>query len=157
MLKHMQGNLITLAEEGHFNIIVHGANCFNTMGKGIAKEIRARYPQAYAVDCTTTAGDRTKVGTYSVMIGKQFNIINAYTQFSYFSLGTKQTDLFEYDGFEDILDKLVTAYPTCNFGLPYIGMGLAGGNSDRIMAMIELFAVKVVALGGSVTLVEFGR
>jgi O-acetyl-ADP-ribose deacetylase (regulator of RNase III) len=43
-----------------------------------------------------------------------------------------------------------------NFGFPYIGMGLAGGDKDRIIAMIEDFAEKVSSKGGSVTLVEFG-
>jgi hypothetical protein len=35
-------------------------------------------------------------------------------------------------------------------------MGLAGGDKKRILAMIEDFAKKVSAQGGSVTLVEFG-
>jgi hypothetical protein len=36
-----------------------------------------------------------------------------------------------------------------------ISMGLACGNKERIMAMIEDFANKVSAKGGNVTLVEF--
>ena len=43
-----------------------------------------------------------------------------------------------------------------NFGFPYIGMGLAGGDSKRIIAMLENFAAKITELGGTVTLVEFG-
>jgi hypothetical protein len=35
-------------------------------------------------------------------------------------------------------------------------MGLAGGDKDRIIAMLEDFAEKISAQGGSVTLVEFG-
>jgi hypothetical protein len=35
-------------------------------------------------------------------------------------------------------------------------MGLAGGNSDTILDMIEWFAERVAQKGGTVTLVEFG-
>jgi hypothetical protein len=40
-------------------------------------------------------------------------------------------------------------------GLPYIGMGLAGGDKDLIIKLIEIFAERVADKGGSVTLVEF--
>jgi len=32
MLKHATGNLIDMAEQGQFDVIVHGCNCLNTMG-----------------------------------------------------------------------------------------------------------------------------
>ena len=55
-----------------------------------------------------------------------------------------------------ILKKLEYIYPTARIGFPYIGMGLAGGDKDIIIPMIELFAEKIARTGGSVTLVEFG-
>jgi hypothetical protein len=55
-----------------------------------------------------------------------------------------------------ILQKLCYAYGTKRIGLPYIGQGLAGGNPDWIMPMIEWFAERVALDCGSVTLVEFG-
>jgi hypothetical protein len=36
-----------------------------------------------------------------------------------------------------------------------IGMGLAGGDKERILAMLEDFSQNVAIRGGSVTLVEF--
>ncbi len=155
MLKHIKGNLIDLAERGHFHVIVHGCNCFNTMGSGIAKEIRTRYPEAYAADVSFgDPGDRSKLGRFSVMLGKQFNIVNAYTQYNYNRRGESR-DLFEYASFETILSSLAQKYPTCNFGFPYIGMGLAGGDSECIISMLESFAERVESTGGSATLVEF--
>jgi len=155
MLKHAKGNLIDMAEKGHFHIIVHGCNCFNTMGSGIAHEIRIRYPEAYEADTQYgRAGDYNKLGNYSVMLGKRFNIINAYTQYR-FNTKDKIEDVFEYTSFEMILQKLAHQYPHCNFGFPYIGMGLAGGNKEKIIAMLEDFAKKVSIQGGSATLVEF--
>jgi hypothetical protein len=65
-------------------------------------------------------------------------------------------DVFEYTAFQLILEKLSFVYPGKRIGLPYIGMGLAGGNKDTIIPMIEWFADRVSLEGGSVTLVEFG-
>lgn len=161
MLKHAKGNLIDMAADGKFNIIMHGCNCHNTMGSGIAREIRERYPEAYAADCMTEAGDRNKLGTITVTavdndVGGTMIIVNAYTQYD-FNKGGEFKDVFEYDSFQKILDAFAhDAGPGMSIGLPYIGMGLAGGDKERILAMIEDFANKVSAKGGSVTLVEFG-
>lgn len=155
MLNRVKGNLIDLAEKGEFNIIVQGCNCFETMGSGIAREIKERYPEAYEADITYShAGDYDKLGCYSVMLGKQFNIINAYTQYDFNRAGSS-VDVFEYASFELILQKLAHKYPTIKFGFPYIGMGLAGGDSTKILSMLESFAKKINKTGGEATLVEF--
>jgi O-acetyl-ADP-ribose deacetylase (regulator of RNase III) len=155
-LKHTKGNLLNLAEAGAFDIVVQGCNCFNTMGGGIAREIRERYPMAAAVDTETTRGDYTKLGNWTVglndLTDRRFLIINAYTQYNM----SQGTDVFEYTAFELILQKLCHAYGDKRIGLPYIGMGLAGGDKNVILEQIEHFAQKVAAKGGSVTLVEFG-
>jgi len=154
MLKTVKGNLIDLAEQGEFNIIVQGCNCFETMGSGLAREIKARYPAAYEADIKYShAGDYNKLGCYSVMLSKRFNIINCYSQFGF----ARDSDVFEYDSFKLILQKLAYAYPGGKFGFPMIGCGLAGGDKDRIVGMLEAFArmMDKTAAGGSVTLVEF--
>ncbi len=161
MLKHAKGDLLEMAEQGQFNIIIHGCNCHNTMGSGIARQIRERYPQAYDADCATNYADRNKLGTISVALannraGEKFVIVNAYTQYD-FNRGGVLNDVFEYDAFKNILNGFARdASPAMNIGLPYIGMGLAGGDKKRILAMIETFAKEISAKGGSVTLVEFG-
>lgn len=160
MLKHIKGNLIDLAEQGHFDVIVHGCNCQNTMGSGIAKEIKERYPEAYEVDelySTRISNPIHLLGNYSyteyqAINANKFTIINAYTQVNYLPRGV---DHFEYESFAIILKKLSIVYPEGNFGLPYIGMGLAGGKPDPILNMIKEFAKQVTSTGGSVTLVEY--
>lgn len=158
MLLHAKGNLIDMAEDGDFNIIVHGCNCHHTMGSGIAREVRERYPQAYEADLETPKSDRSKVGRYSVSHADGFAIVNAYTQYDFMPRGR---DHFEYEGFQEILNEFAeraeesASTIKLNFGFPYIGMGLAGGDSARIIAMLEQFASRIDATGGSVTLVEF--
>ena len=153
MLKLAKGNLIDMAEQGNFDIIVQGCNCFCKMGSGLAKEIRARYPEAWEADYETEMGDMMKLGSWTSVKPKNFIIVNAYTQYDTSKNGE---DVFEYASFEVILKKLAYAYPKLNFGFPYIGMGLAHGNSDTIMEMLEHFSAKISATGGSATLVEFG-
>ena len=150
------GNLIDLAQEGEFNVIVHGCNCFNTMGSGIAKEIRTRIPTAWAADQKTRPGDYDKLGNYTSGHDLGFITINAYTQYDFNRPGEKG-DKFEYLSFELILQKLAYYYSGMKFGFPYIGMGLAGGNKERILELLEDFAECVTNQGGSVTLVEFKK
>lgn len=159
MLKHIKGNLIDLAEQGLFDVIVHGCNCLNTMGSGIAREIRERYPQAYEADTLATQqwqNPVAKLGNFSTcaIVGKgnPFIIVNAYTQVNFMPRGV---DHFEYESFALILRKLLELSPA-RFGFPYIGMGLAGGDPDRIIPMIADFAEKATEKGSTVTLVEFG-
>lgn len=152
MLKHTKGNLLDLAEAGEFDIVVQGCNCFNTMGGGIAREIRERYPMAELVDNETEKGAYNKLGNYTTAFTGKFLIVNAYTQYNM----SQGNDVFEYTAFELILQKLCHEFGTKRIGLPYIGMGLAGGDKEIILDMIEEFAYCTAHLGGTVTLVEFG-
>jgi O-acetyl-ADP-ribose deacetylase (regulator of RNase III) len=155
MLKHAKGNLLDLAEKGHFDIVVQGCNCFNAMGGGIAREIAERYPHVADVDAETVRGDYNKLGNWTsaaiVDLNTSFEVINAYTQYK---MSTGE-DVFEYSAFALILQKLEHAYGDKRIGLPYIGMGLAGGNKEVIIPMIEYFANSITSKGGTVTLVEF--
>lgn len=167
MLKRTKGDLIELAERGDFDIIVHGANCQNVMGSGIAKLLRNRYPEVFNADTeytTVTYPDTQhfpilKLGNFSVACalshkdhGKRFMVINAYTQVHYLPRGI---DHFEYESFNLILRKLGILYPRAKFGFPMIGMGLAGGDPSRIIPMLQQFADRITQTGGSATLVEF--
>jgi O-acetyl-ADP-ribose deacetylase (regulator of RNase III) len=153
-LKHTKGNLLDLAEAGEFDVVIHGANCFCVMGGGIAREIRERYPAAAMADNATIKGDYNKLGNYTVAynMAPHFIILNCYTQYNM----SRGTDVFEYTAFQLILEKLTFAFPGKRIGMPYIGMGLAGGDPETIIPMIEWFAERIALEGGSVTLVEFG-
>jgi O-acetyl-ADP-ribose deacetylase (regulator of RNase III) len=152
MLKHTKGNLLDLAEAGEFDVVVQGCNCFNTMGGGIAREIRERFPMCAEIDNLTAKGDHMKLGNWTEFDQGTFIIINAYTQYNM----SQGTDVFEYTAFQLILEKLVHVYGDKRIGLPYIGMGLAGGDAKWIMPMIDDFARRVAKKSGTVTLVEFG-
>lgn len=103
------------------------------------------------------AGDFFDKNTYSVNNKlklndpRRFTIINAYTQYN---MSTGE-DVFEYTAFQLILQKLAHEFKGKRIGFPYIGMGLAGGDKDIIIPMLEWFAEQHAESGGTTTLVEF--
>ena len=151
MLIKKTGNLLDLAENGDFDVIVQGCNCFCVMGSGLACQIKQRYPGAANADARTFRGDFNKLGNCTMFDAGKFLIVNAYTQYNM----SKGEDVFEYAAFSLILQKIAHFYPTAIVGLPMIGCGLAGGNKEIIIAIIEDFSEKITSTGGDVTLVNY--
>lgn len=133
----MSGNLITLAKTGHFDVIAHGCNCFCTMGAGIAKGIKTSFPAAWEVDLKTKPGDRSKLGTCTSAVvsttAGELTVVNAYTQFDWRGTGLKA----DYRAITTCMDWIGSHYQGKRIGLPKIGAGLAGGDWNRIMDIIE--------------------
>jgi len=153
-LKVITGDLLDLGRNNEFDIILHGCNCFNVMGAGIAAQIAQQFPDAQLADAETIRGDAGKLGTYTVGMHGRLVILNCYTQYGTSSTGA---DVFEYTAFERVLDKISHRFGKWRIGLPLIGMGLAGGDEGRIVPMIESFAERVTRQGGSVTIVKWER
>ena len=150
-MKVVSGDLIQLAKNGEFDLIVHGCNCFCTMGAGIAKGIKAAFPAAYKADRVTLRGDRAKLGMCSAAeverdVGPLI-VVNAYTQFDYRGSGPK----VDYDAVRSCFRWIKQQHSGKRIGLPKIGAGLAGGDWERIARIIE-----EELEGEDVTLVEFG-
>lgn len=153
MLKRVEGDIIKMTENGDFDCIIHGCNCKNVMGAGLAKRLKDRWPGVYAADVKATQQWKipiAKLGNFSTYMStekKPFVVINAYTQIDY----GRGRDNFEYESFQLILRKLeVLDDGKVRYGFPMIGMGLAGGDPDRIIPMIEDFATR-----HDTTLVEY--
>lgn len=130
--KVVYGNLISLAESGHFDAIVHGCNCHCNMGAGIAKAIKERWPEAYAADCKTKKGDRSKMGTYSYAEVDGLTIINLYSQYDY----TRNKVDVEYESLKRGFDLVRANFAGKRIGIPLIGAGLAGGSWAIIREII---------------------
>ena len=137
-MRHKTGDLITLAEQGEFDVIVHGCNCFCTMGSGIAKQIRERYPAAYEADCTTQKGDMSKLGGYTwvrVLSPQRhpFIIVNGYTQFRY----GRDRRHADYNAIASVFSLIKHNFPHSIVGYPLIGAGRAGGDWSTIERIIN--------------------
>jgi O-acetyl-ADP-ribose deacetylase (regulator of RNase III) len=136
-MKKLQGDLIKLALNGEFDLIVHGCNCFCTMGAGIAKGIKLQFPEAYAADLDTRYGDKDKLGTVSWAKAKAYKgeliVVNAYTQYEF----QGQSPLVDYDAIRTSFAQIKDKFPGLRIGYPLIGSGLAGGDWEKISQIIE--------------------
>lgn len=135
MIKEIKGNLF----KSDVDVLVHGCNCWNTFGAGIALQVAKLYPEAYDEDLKTIRGDKNKLGTYTKWTGKNFynerdvTIINAYTQY-YANAKIKPLD---YDALEKVMIKIKKDFKDNKIAMPKIGAGLAGGDWNKISAIIN--------------------
>lgn len=131
------GNIIELANQGDYEVIVHGCNCFHTMGAGLAKQMADAFPECLYADKKTPYGDINKLGTYSSTVvrnklGGTFTIVNAYTQFRY-GYGVH----VDYDAIKKVFTLIARDFHGKIIGYPKIGAGLAGGDWDKIKRIID--------------------
>ncbi len=148
--KIVKGDLVQMFKDKKFDVIIHGCNCFNTMGSGIAKQIKTEFPGAYKEDCKTQAGEHKKLGlctVYKYETG-QF-IVNAYTQYEY---GGNHPLCYPavYSVF-NLLNKEERLH-NLRIGIPKIGAGLGGGDWEYIKDMINTVTPLL-----DITLVEYDK
>jgi len=140
--KEVEGNLITLALQGNFDVIGHGCNCQNTMGAGIAPQMaRAFGCDKFPMESKEYRGDINKLGqidyqtkTYAGGTNEfdifefDLTVCNLYTQYNY---GLNHVDgvkkPIDYDALTLCMRKINHTFKGKRIGLPMIGCGLAGG------------------------------
>lgn len=136
----VNGNLLDYAKMSQFDAIVHGCNCFCTMGAGIALQIKEQFPEAYQADLRTNKGDILKLGSYSGCKARHYDfmIINGYTQYHYGKNHMDGVDKpVDYEAITLVMRKINYNFKGKTIAMPKIGAGLAGGDWDRIKQIIE--------------------
>jgi O-acetyl-ADP-ribose deacetylase (regulator of RNase III) len=158
MYKEIEGDLISLAKEGMFDVITHGCNCLCQMGAGIAPQMaKAFFADKMEKEGEEYKGDINKLGTidwhYITDTGNGLRIsnpndlhvddvlvtvVNSYTQFSY---GKNHIDgvskPLDYEALTMCMRKINHIFKGQHIGLPQIGAGLAGGDWNRIKQIIQ--------------------
>lgn len=151
-MKTIKGDLIKLALDGEFDVIVHGCNCFTNMGAGIAVQIRRTFPEAWKVDADTIPGDKEKMGTYTKATIQRgfviFDVVNAYTQYG---CNAKFINV-DYAAIRSVMQSIKQDYAGKRIGLPLIGCGLAKGDWNIVSKIIQ-----EELDGEDVTIVEFDQ
>ena len=136
-MKTLTGDLLQLALDGTFDVIVHGCNCQCQMGKGIALSIKRIFPEAFAADQSTPKGDASKLGTISVAEidrnGRKLFVVNGYTQFHWRGDGNKA----DYQAIRLVMRAVKSQFKGNRIGYPKIGAGLAGGDWSQIAPIIN--------------------
>jgi O-acetyl-ADP-ribose deacetylase (regulator of RNase III) len=162
-IKYVKGNLITKALFKDFDAITHGCNCQCVMGGGIAVPFRKGFKvDQLPMEDKSRAGDYNKLGCIDfgffnikdlnltplkkledgilLDISNGFYVINSYTQFHYSKVkyvNPKSAVPLDYEAVAMCFDKINHVFKGMHLGIPQIGAGLAGGNWDRISAIIE--------------------
>ncbi len=120
-------------------VIMHQANCFKTMGAGIAKQISIKYPLANKADKLYEASPEERFGKFTyAKIRENLVIINLYGQYG---LGKGlQTNYEKLDSAIDSFLKFAKEKQTFNLnkiGVPYnMGCGLAGGDWEKVKEIL---------------------
>lgn len=132
----MKGDLLKLALEGKFDVIVHQCNCFHNFGAGIALQILKKFPMAFEQDKKTEYGSKEKMGSISfctVPLGRGFVIVNGYSQYGC-GVGKTQTD---YKSVRNVFKCVKKEFSGMRIGYPLYGAGLAGGDWNVISKIIN--------------------
>jgi len=143
-MREINGNLITLAQEGHFDVITHGCNCFCTMGAGIAPQMAEAFgADKFKMEAEEYRGLISKLGTIDsewryVKDGHVLTVVNSYTQYRY---GRNHADgdkmPVDYEAISLCMRKINHLFRGKTIGLPLIGCGLAGGDWQIVKKIFE--------------------
>jgi len=155
-MKIIQGDLIELAKQGHFEVITHGCNCQNVMGAGVAVAMKQNFGcDKFSMEDSAYKGDINKLGTIDWQIkniilqkpiklgnlnllapdfgGQDLIVINSYTQYRYgFNHPDGQRKPVDYEAITLCMRKINHTFKGKSLGLPKIGCGLAGGDWDIV-------------------------
>lgn len=149
----IKGDLIKLALAKEFDVIVHGCNCFNTMGSGIAVPMKNTFGvDKYELEDPKYKGDYNKLGQidYQKHPIHEVIVVNAYTQYDYNRQKDPEAVMLNYQALILCFQKLNHIFKGKKIGLPLIGCGRAGGDWTRVAYLMNTYLTDV-----DVTVVEF--
>ena len=138
ILEEIQADILKVSDrlinEGKKVVIVHGCNCFHTMGAGIALYLRRKHPNILIADKSTKYGNKSKLGNFSYStINDNLVIANCYTQFNY---GRDKINVDQSAIFNSI-KNVCNYFPDRHIVMPRIGCGLAGGDWKEIKHIVN--------------------
>lgn len=131
-IKYVTGDLIHADEM----CLVHGCNAQGRMGSGVAKAIRAHYPEAYHAYRNAFESDGLRVGEVIWAESKGKLIANGITQDRY---GYDNNVYIDYNAINKVMEQVHQNAATegFNVAMPLIGAGLGGGSWKKITGIIE--------------------
>lgn len=138
MLYYENGDLL----KSDCTTILHQANCFSTMGAGIAKNIAEIYPEAAAVDRYSDYSPEYKFGKFTYAVTESgITIVNLYGQYK-FGKGLQTNYEKLNSALNFFLFTAKSGYGNnvnlSKIGVPYgMGCGLAGGDWNIVEKILR--------------------
>lgn len=129
--------------ESDCTVIAHQANCISTMGSGIAKQIKEKYPEAYEADCKSPLIPTQKLGNFTCAPIGDIRVVNLYGQYDY---GTDKV-YTNYEALYLSIDKMFSfldrTQDDFKLGMPHkIGCGRAGGDWNIVQQILITQSMK---------------
>lgn len=121
----------------HAKYICHQVNCQARMGSGVAKQVRAKYPEVYNAYVGFCNEERNAFGqTQFVQANDGKVVVNMFAQSNYGYDGKLYTD---YTAFQSCLKRIKLTVPAGEtIAMPFkIGCGLGGGDWNVILGLIQ--------------------
>ena len=114
--------------------ICHQVNCKGRMGSGVAKQIRAKYPEVYPAYVKEANADMLGIPQFVQCYDGKV-IINMFAQQSYGYDGRQYTSYEAFAKCLDLMSHIIPAGET--IAMPFmIGCGLGGGSWEIITDLI---------------------
>lgn len=139
------GNIAEMALSGDFDVVIHGCNCQNSTGSGVAEAMFTAFPCVKEADQKTKAGDASKIGTYSYAVtqsktGSPLVIVNGYTQVFYGRQHYKGPP-FDIESFERLLSSIMRRFGGrgLRIAYPLIGSDRGKANPEQIYNLINTY------------------
>ncbi len=125
-MKVIQGDLVKMALNGEFDVIIQGCNCECAMNGGIAKKIKNAFPAASKADAGTESCDASKLGSFSyakVKLRSQKRLIIVSGYYTQLLAGGQ----VNYVALRKVMKQAKQNFYGTRIGYPMTGSGLAGG------------------------------
>jgi len=132
MIRYVKGDLLA----SNMGVIAHGCNCHGVMGAGIARQIRAKWPNVYEVYKLKHRVMGLELGTIlPVRTLDDRLIVNCMTQGDFGNDG-QYVDYGAVESCMMAINASAENWGALEIGIPFIGAGLGGGDWDRIEDII---------------------
>lgn len=142
-MKQINGDIF----KGEWNGLVHCANLYHTMGAGIARIIKRKYPAAYEADIQTECAAANKLGTFSHVLVQKDKTIDVFNLYGQVGIGNDGKPLNRnarydaiYDGIYRICEFIVASQPDSEYILAFphkIASDRAGGDWIVVEAILQ--------------------
>lgn len=150
MVTEIKGDLIKLAKSGAFDVIVHGCNCFQNMGGGIALQMAEHFDadRADSIEHSILNDPAINSESNNIELLGNVNWFNPFKDFEVLDCPENLTVVNAYTQYEPgknldafaltlCLRKINHIFKGKHIGLPQIGCGIAGGDWAFVSTVIE--------------------
>lgn len=127
MFNIIEYDILRAVKEKKIQHFAHGANCWSTMGAGIADKVRTEMPELYKADCEFHLTPEQRLGRISQ--AELRNGVRGYNLYTQYNPGPNaRSEMLRSSltlALEDVAEDLVMD-ETVRFGIPAIGCGIGG-------------------------------